>query len=67
MYIPREWTGKNIHTYIDYPTNGIVTDYLGESYAYSELSCVHMEPTDYSLTIGSEYADFIAKVKNRSD
>lgn len=67
MYIPRNWTGKNIHTYIDFATDGIVTDYLGNSYSYSELSSVHMEPTDYSLSIGSEYADFIAMVRNRSN
>lgn len=67
MYIPRDWTGKNIHTYIDFATDGIVTDYLGKSHLYSELSSVHMEPTDYSLSIGSEYADFIAMVRDRSN
>lgn len=67
MYIPRDWTGKNIHTYIDFATDGIVTDYLGNSHSYSELSSVHMEPTDYSLSIGSEYADFIAMVRDRSN
>lgn len=67
MYIPSNWTGKNVHTYIDYPTSGIVTDYLGVSSTYNELSSVHLEPTDYSLTIGSEYADFILKVQDRSD
>ena len=67
MYIPREWTGKNIHTYIDFPTNGTVTDYLGKPYEYSELSSVHMEPTDYSLSIGAEYANFIAQVQEKSD
>lgn len=67
MYIPREWTGKNIHTYIDFATDGVVTDYLGNSHSYSELSSVHMEPTDYSLSIGSEYADFIAMVRDRSN
>ena len=67
MYIPSNWTGKNVHTYIDYPTNGVVTDYLGISSTYRELSSVHLEPTDYSLTIGAEYADFILKVQDRSD
>lgn len=67
MYIPRDWTGKNIHTYIDFETSGIVTDYLGSSHSYSELSSVHMEPTDYSLSIGSEYADFIAMVRDKSN
>ena len=67
MYIPKSWTGKNIHTYIDFETQGIVTDYLGESEFYHELSSVHLEPTDYSLSIGSEYANFIAMVQEKSD
>lgn len=65
MYIPKSWTGKNIHTYIDFETQGIVTDYLGESEFYHELSSVHLESTDYSLSIGSEYANFIAMVQEK--
>lgn len=66
MYIPCNWTGKNVHTYIDYPTSGIVIDYLGNASTYSELSSIHMEPTDYSLSIGAEYADFIMKIQTKA-
>lgn len=62
MYIPENWTGKNIHAYIDYPTSGYVTDYLGCTMEYSELSSIHMEPTDYTLSIGAEYADYLANI-----
>lgn len=62
MYIPENWTGKNIHAYIDYPTTGYVTDYLGNTIEYSELSSIHMEPTDYTLSIGAEYADYLAGI-----
>lgn len=65
MYIPANWTGKNIHTYIDFPTEGIVTDYLGESYPYSELSSIHIEPTEYSLSIGAQYADYLLQIRTR--
>lgn len=67
MYIPREWTGKNIHTYIDFPTEGYVTDYLGSTQEYHELSSIHMEPTDYSLSIGAEYANYLLHVQTKSD
>lgn len=65
MYIPENWTGKNIHAYIDYPTSGYVTDYLGNTITYSELSSIHMEPTDYTLSIGAEYADYLANIHTR--
>lgn len=65
MYIPENWTGKNIHAYIDYPTSGYVTDYLGMTIRYSELSSIHMEPTDYTLSIGAEYADYLANIRTR--
>lgn len=62
MYVPENWTGKNIHAYIDYPTSGYVTDYLGNTMKYDELSSIHMEPTDYTLSIGAEYADYLAGI-----
>lgn len=65
MYIPPDWTGKNIHTYIDEPTEGYVTDYLGIISRYSELSSIHMEPTDYTLSIGAQYAEYLLGIKTR--
>lgn len=65
MHIPPNWTGKNIHTYIDTPTQGYVTDYLGETVRYEELSCIHMEPTDYTLSIGAEYANYLLNMRTR--
>ena len=67
MHIPKEWTGKNIHTYIDEPTKGYVTDYLGNISAYHELSSIHMEPTDYTLSLGAEYANYLLGVREKSD
>ena len=64
MYIPKEWTGKNIHTYIDIPTDGFVIDYLGNVSNYSELSSIHLEPTDYTLSIGAQYADYLMGIRD---
>lgn len=63
MYIPPEWTGKNIHTYIDYPTSGKFRDYNGVLGEYDELSSVHLEPTDYSLSISMEYLRYIQGIR----
>lgn len=62
LYIPPEHTGKNTHTYIDEPRAGVVVDYLGTPGEYKELSGVHLEKCDYSLSISREYLDYILKV-----
>lgn len=72
MYIPSTYlkngneisaTGKQTHTYIDTQTNGVVIDYLGNECEYEELSSIHLEPTDYSLSITDRYVDFALKIK----
>lgn len=62
LYVPPEYTGKNTHTYIDDERTGIVTDYLGNTARYRELSGVHLGPADYSLSISQEYADYLMQV-----
>lgn len=63
LYIPRGKCGKNTHTYIDNEHTGLVTDYLGNVHEYHELSAVHLEAADYSLSIGDEYARYLANVR----
>lgn len=48
-------SGKLCHTYIDHQISGEVTDYMGNTANYSELSCVHMENTDYTLTLEAAF------------
>ena len=63
LRIPPEATGKNIHTYIDYETNGEVEDYNGEVDNFSELSGVHLEPTGYSFNISVMYLNYLLGIK----
>ena len=63
MYIPSYATGKNTHTYIDYETEGDVVDYLGHVGHYHELSSVHMEGADYSLSMTDTYINYILGLK----
>lgn len=67
MHIPASSTGKNIHTYIDFPTSGYVEDYLGVTSYYEELSSIHLEPTEYSLSIGTEYANYLLRIVDTYD
>lgn len=64
LYVPPEYTGKMTHTYIDQERSGVVTDYTGSSCAYLERSSVHLEKTDYSLSIAREYADYLRNVQD---
>lgn len=59
LYVPAEYTGKSIHTYIDTGTRGKVTDYMGNTAAYKEKSSIHMEPAEYSLSISEEYSAYL--------
>lgn len=59
LYVPAEYTGKNTHTYIDEERNGVIVDYTGIPGVYDELSGVHLEGADYSLSLSREYVDYI--------
>ena len=60
MYVPSEYSGKLTHTYIDTERRGILEDYTGRRGEYHELSAVHLEGSDYSLSLSQEYADFLS-------
>lgn len=64
LYIPKGETGKNTHTYIDEERSGTLTDYLGHDAEYKELSCVHLEPTDYSLSLAREYVTYFLDIQD---
>lgn len=64
LYIPKGETGKNTHTYIDEERTGTLTDYLGHDAEYKELSCVHLEPTDYSLSLAREYVTYFLDIQD---
>ena len=59
LYIPAGYTGKNTHTYIDDEVQGEITDYLGNRGTYHEKSFIHLEESDYDMSISREYRDFI--------
>ena len=62
LYIDKDNTGKNTHTYIDEHKSGIVVDYLGNSASYDEMSSVHMEGAEYTMSISQDYTNFINRI-----
>lgn len=63
LYVPPGKTGKQTITYIEQIQDGEVTDYLGASAHFHELSSIYMEPQGYYMSILSEYNDFLKGVQ----
>lgn len=59
LVFPSTHSGRMAATYIDQETSGTVTDYLGITSKYRELSSVHLEPTEYSLTMGRDFLEYL--------
>ena len=58
MFVDCEHTGKMTHTYIDNEIKGVLTDYLGNKSEYYEKSFIHLEQTDYVLSLTKMYIDY---------
>ena len=63
MYVDRDHTGKNTHTYIDNEIEGFLVDYQGNRAHYKEKSYIHLEKTDYLLSIAKMYIDYFLGVQ----
>jgi len=59
LCVPPEYSGRLTLTYVDHPCHGVMKDYLGNEVEYHEESFIHMEPSDYNLTISNEYRSFL--------
>lgn len=64
MYIPAEYTGKNVHTYINEIREGYLTDYTGLTEHYKELSGIHLAQADYSLKLAQTYRDYLLDIES---
>lgn len=64
LYIPPEYTGKKTHTYIDTDMEGVLTDYTGITAEYHELSGVHLQPADYSLSVTQDYYNYFMSIQD---
>ena len=59
LCVPSDYSGRLTLTYKDEGCDGIMTDYLGNRCEYHEKSYIHMEPSDYNLTISDRYLHFL--------
>ena len=63
LVIPREYSGRNVLTYIDDHVEGDITDYLGETYHFSEESAIHMESTEYSFDQIKSFLNYLITIR----
>ena len=63
LHVPAGYTGKNTHTYIDYETGGNVTDYLGHTAMYNEKSSIHLSESDYEMSLGKMFANYLLHIR----
>lgn len=59
LIIPEESSGRLTLTYIDDETEGMVIDINGVPYHYHELSSVHMEKSEYNLSMSEEFIKYL--------
>ena len=63
MVVDCEHTGKMTHTYCDREIKGTLTDYMGNEAEYHELSYIHLEKTDYVLSLSQMYVAYYKGVQ----
>lgn len=63
LIIPPSRTGKNTHTYINEEHEGDVTDYMGATAHYHELSSVHLEECGYEMSMSALYINYLKGIK----
>lgn len=64
LCIPPEASGRLILTYIDDETEGDIVDLNGIPYHYHELSSVHMEKSEYNLSMSEEFIKYLENIKD---
>lgn len=59
LTIPPDASGRLILTYIDDETEGDIIDMNGVPYHYHELSSIHMEKSEYNLSMSEEFIRYL--------
>lgn len=59
LYIPADKTGKMTHTYLDNEQDLLITDYLGNHLEFNVKSSIHLENTEFTLSISKQYKTFL--------
>ena len=63
MEIPAGYAGKQVPYYGDEAIGGVLTDHLGVTFPYKEMSFVNLEEAGYSLKMAPVYVDFLDSLR----
>lgn len=63
LTVPKEYSGRQTATYIDEEIHGKVIDYLGVESDYDELSCLHLEESEYTMNMSDDYLDYLMGIQ----
>ena len=63
MIIPKGKAGRIIHTYLDEPLGGYLKDYRGKVSLFREKSAIHLEESEYSLSMTDIFLDYVSGIK----
>lgn len=64
LYVPAEYTGKLLHTYVDTPATFEVEDYLGNISEVTTLTGVHFDGVDFTLSMDREVENVLGMLFN---
>ena len=67
LVIPADYSKRNVLTYIDDETSGLVCDYNGVVLPYKEMSSIHMESTEYSFSLSDQFIKYLKGVQDFSE
>lgn len=59
LVVPPEFSGRLTLTYLDEPIEGTLVDCNGVPYSYHEESAIHMEKSQYKLTMADDFIDYL--------
>lgn len=64
LHVPASETGKLTHTYIDDELEAPIEDYLGNVEEVSAKSSIHLSPCEFTLSISTQYQDFLKNLSS---
>ena len=65
MSIDKDHSGRLIHRHIDEAYSYTIKDYTGKEYSGEELSGIHMEASEYNLSISKIFMELLNHKENR--
>lgn len=67
LCVPATHSGRLVHTYVDEPCDGVIVDYTGKKGEYHEKTYIHMEASEYDLTMSDMFEAFLDKILERNE